>query len=198
MLVSSLLFAFGIVLPYASEQYAYSKLISAPQKKDPIELGTFLQGYGWRFIWDTAYLFVLVGSGYRIIFTSQALSGWESFGYFIFLFGIILRIWGLKELGRYYDSGIALKIDHQVVQSGPYRLLRHPLHLGTLMQICGLACFSPLWLSLPAGIVSLAVCLYLNYTEDRFHSEQLSSVFQNYYLRSWDIVDLIFWKSKHK
>jgi hypothetical protein len=64
------------------------------------------------------------------------------------------------------------------------------------MQIFGLAGFSPIWLALPAMIASLALCLYLNRTEDRAHSQQLGSVFDAYYSKTWDIIDLFFRKNK--
>jgi len=191
-------FIFGILLPYAAEQYAYSKLIPVQNKQESKNDDKVLQGYGWRFVWDTAYFLVLIGAGYRVIFTAPPLSSWEWVEYASFLLGVLLRIWSLKEIGRFYDPGILVKADHQVVQTGPYRILRHPLHLGTLMQIVGLSFLSPLWLSLPAALASLALCLYLNYTEDRFHSQQLHSEFQHYYSQTWDIVDLIFWKSRFK
>lgn len=194
MIVNTIYFVLGILVPYAVEQYAYSKLI--PVEKKPG--GEVLQGYGWRLVWDAAYFFVFVGAVFRIIFTDPSLRGWEWLGYSSFLLGVLLRIWALRELGRFYDPGIMVKADHQVIQTGPYHILRHPLHLGTLMQIIGLSAFSPVWLALPAALASLTLCLYLNYTEDRFHARQLDSAFRPYYLQTWDIVDLIFWKSKLK
>jgi len=195
MTLQILYFILGILLPYGVEQYAYSKLIPVDDKREKNE-GDFLQEYGWRFIWDTAYFLVLIGAGYRMIFTVPPFSNWEWFGYISFLFGVLLRVWSLKSIGRFYNSGIAIKPDHQMIRTGPYRILRHPLHIGTVLQITGLAFFAPLWLAIPAILASLLLCLYLNYTEDRTHSQKLGSVFEVYYLETWDIVDLIIWKNK--
>ena len=186
-------FILAILIPYFAEQYAYSKFIPARSKAtENTEVVT--QGYGWRLIWDTSYFLLFISAGYRIIFANIPLSTFEWLGYFCFLLGIALRIWSLKEIGRFYDPGIVIKTDHQMIRTGPYRILRHPLHLGTVLQITGLAGFASIWLALPTVVASLLVCLYLNHTEDRAHSQKLGSAFATYYSQTWDIIDLIIWK----
>jgi len=193
-----LLFIFGIIAPFLAEQFVYSKFIPKMDKNDPRYKGNSLEGYGWRYIWDLSYFIVVVSAGYQMIVISKPFSIWEWLGYSIFISGILLRILALRELGKFYDLGITVKTDHQFIQKGPYSILRHPLHLGTVMQIIGLAFFSPFWLALPLAIASVVLCLQINYKEDRFHASQLPVAFQAYYSQTWDIVDLIFWKSRFK
>ena len=192
MLTNILYFVLGILVPYAAEQYAYVKLMAPSDKKTNNS-----QGYGWRIIWDVAHFLMLVCVGYRIIVVNDPLSQWEWLGYFGFLFGVILRILSLKELGGFYSTGFTIKEHHQIVQTGPYRFLRHPLQLGTLLQICGMACFAPFWLGIPAVAISLALGLYSNRIEDRLHAERFGASFKPYYLKTWDVVDLIFWKTRY-
>jgi len=187
-------FIVAILVPYFVEQFSYSRFIPGGENselKDPVSVS---QGYGWRFIWDAAYFLLFISAGYRIILLAEPLSTFEWLGYFCFLFGVSLRIWSLKEIGKFYDPGIVIKPDHQMVHTGPYYLLRHPLHLGTLLQIIGLALFSPFWIALPAVAASILLGLYLNRTEDCTHAQQLGPAFESYYLKTWDIIDLIFWK----
>ena len=188
MLLPIIYFIMAFLIPYFLEEAAYSKLIPSTPRGEK----TIAQGYGWRIVWDLAYHIGLIGAGYNIIF----LKHWEWLGYVIFLAGILLRIWSLSQLREFYDPGIALRSDHRLVQTGPFRLLRHPLHVGTLLKISGLAFFLPLWIVIPNVIASLVLALYLNRTEDCLHLEKFGSDFQMYYLRSWDFVDLIFWKKK--
>ncbi len=196
MLVNIFYFVLGILMPYAAEQYSYARSVPQKNKQKAESAETSSQGYGWRLVWDASFFLMFVGAGYRIISPGAPLSAWEWTGYFCFLLGVTLRIWALRELGQFYDPGIVIKTDHRMIHTGPYRILRHPLHLGTLLQITGLAGFSPIWLGLPAVFASLLLCLYLNRTEDRTHSQQLGSAFEAYYLKTWDIIDLIFWKSR--
>lgn len=191
-------FVFGVLAPYFAEQYAYSKLIPAQPEREAESGGQVLQGYGWRFVWDASYFILLISAGYRIVISTPSLALWEWLGYFCFPSGVVLRVWALREIGRFYDPGIVVKSDHQMIRTGPYRLLRHPLHIGTLLQISGLAFFSPVWLALPAMAASFLICLYLNRIEDHSHSRLLGSSFNSYYLQTWDIVDLIFWKRRLK
>jgi len=190
MITNIFYFISGIIFPYALEQVAYSRMIPPVDKQSTV----VTQNYGWRIIWDAAHFLMLISAGYRVIGVNAPLSPWQWLGYFAFLGGVILRIWSLKQLGKFYDSGIALKVDHQIVQTGSYRFLRHPLHIGTLAQISGLSAFAPIWLRVPVIIASLAVCLYLNRTEDKTHAERFGETFQTYYRQTWDIVDLIVWK----
>lgn len=189
-------FILGILVPYFAEQFAYSRFIPSGKNQDAKNAGTVSQGYGWRLIWDASYFLLFISAGYRIIFQNIPLSTFEWLGYGCFVLGVTLRIWSLKEIGRFYDPGIVVKVDHQMIDTGPYRVLRHPLHIGTLLQITGLAAFAPVWLASPTVLASLALCLYLNRTEDRTHFHLLGSAFRSYYFQTWDIVDLIFWKSK--
>ena len=196
MTIHAFYFILGILVPYFAEQYAYSRFISKAEKQEIKNAETVAQGYGWRLIWDASYFLLVINAGYQIILVMNPFSAFEWLGYFCFLLGVLLRTWSLKEIGRFYDPGIVIKADHQMVNTGPYRILRHPLHLGTLLQIIGLAGFSPIWLVLPAVTASLALCLYLNRTEDRAHAQQLGDAFEAYYSKTWDIIDLFFRKHK--
>jgi len=185
-----------ILVPYFAEQYAYWLAITKADPGTTNQAKKITQGYGWRFIWDASYFSVLISAGFRIIFVQAPFSYWEWMGYLGFLTGVLLRISAIRVLGKFYDPGIAIKVDHQMIQSGPYRILRHPLHLGTVLQITGLAFFAPIWLRWPAVIASLVLGLYLNRTEDRTHLEHLGTEFKSYYLKTWDIVDLFHWKNR--
>ena len=189
-------FLLMILVPYSAEQYSYGRSVPKTIQPAAENTETVTQGYGWRVVWDASFFFIMLSAGIRIIFVQRPWSNWEWFGYLLFLGGILLRIFAITVLGKFYDPGIVIKADHQMIQSGPYRVLRHPLHLGTVLEITGLAFFAPLWLALPAGIASLILCLSLNRTEDRTHADQLGDEFKVYYLKTWDLVDLIFWKVK--
>lgn len=194
MVMNIIYFFCGVVLPYFLEEYVYRRWVVTGGKKNVD--GTITQGYGWRILWDAAYFFVLVYSAYRIIRPGVSLSWVEWAGYGIFVSGVMLRIWALRSLGQFYDAGIAIQAGHQLVRSGPYRILRHPLHLGTLWKITGLALFCPLWLAIPVIIISFLLTLYLNTLEDDIHHLEFTSSFKEYHRSTWDIVDLLFWKNK--
>jgi protein-S-isoprenylcysteine O-methyltransferase len=66
----------------------------------------------------------------------------------VFTAGVILRWYAIFYLGRFFTVNVAIAADHRVVDSGPYRYVRHPSYTGCLMCFVGLGIFSGNWLSL--------------------------------------------------
>lgn len=53
--------------------------------------------------------------------------------------GTTLAIWSRYLLGRNWSATVQLKQEHELVGSGPYRLVRHPLYTGLLVLFVGSA-----------------------------------------------------------
>jgi len=51
--------------------------------------------------------------------------------------GLLIRWWAKRTLGRFFTARVAVLPDHQLVQRGPYRYLRHPGYLGILLFFLG-------------------------------------------------------------
>ncbi|MBO0853046.1 MAG: isoprenylcysteine carboxylmethyltransferase family protein [Nocardia sp.] len=49
--------------------------------------------------------------------------------------GIALRLWSIITLGRYFRAIVHIQQDHQLVRTGPYRVLRHPSYTGMLLAL---------------------------------------------------------------
>jgi protein-S-isoprenylcysteine O-methyltransferase len=47
--------------------------------------------------------------------------------------------WARLFLGGNWSSNVTLKQDHTLVQSGPYRIVRHPIYTGLLVALLGTA-----------------------------------------------------------
>ena len=69
--------------------------------------------------------------------------------------GIGLAISARWHLGENWSDKVELKVDHQLIRSGPYAYLRHPIYSGTLLGVAGTA--------LAIGMVrgGVAFCLLL-------------------------------------
>ena len=196
MLLRTVYFALMILLPYATEQYFYWRFVTKNRERERHAVKKTLTGYGWAYLWDLAHFALLVATGYRFIVPDQPFSLWHWLGWGLFLAGVLLRIWALKELGPFYAGGTIIQKDHQVIDTGPYRYYRHPLHLGTTVQISGLAAFAPIWLGLPAILLSFTLTIAKDRREDQALSSNLGQAYQRYYEGTWDIVDLIFRKGQ--
>lgn len=53
------------------------------------------------------------------------------------LAGIAFRAWSVRALDRYFTVDVAIGPEHQLVRTGPYRVLRHPSYNGALATFYG-------------------------------------------------------------
>ena len=51
--------------------------------------------------------------------------------------GLGFAIWARVHLGGNWSGSVALKAGHDLVRSGPYRFVRHPIYTGLLVAILG-------------------------------------------------------------
>jgi protein-S-isoprenylcysteine O-methyltransferase Ste14 len=57
----------------------------------------------------------------------------------IVLAGTAFTIWARITLGRNWSAEVTFKQDHELIESGPYALVRHPIYTGLLMMALGTA-----------------------------------------------------------
>ena len=68
----------------------------------------------------------------------------------LLVIGVAFRWWAIHTLGRFYSHFVRQQVGHQIVQSGPYRVLRHPAYTGMLVANVGFVlCFFN-WIALGA------------------------------------------------
>ena len=65
------------------------------------------------------------------------------------LAGAVLLAWASMLLGRLLTHEAAVRADHTLIESGPYRFVRHPVYAGYLALLLG------------SGVASLSICLWL-------------------------------------
>ena len=52
---------------------------------------------------------------------------------------ILLAVWARRRLGGNWSGAITVKVDHQLVRTGPYRVVRHPIYSAMLGMFIGTA-----------------------------------------------------------
>jgi protein-S-isoprenylcysteine O-methyltransferase Ste14 len=67
--------------------------------------------------------------------------------------GAAIAIWARRSLGRNWSAEVSLKADHQLIRSGPYAYVRHPIYGGLLLAVIGTALVIGEWRGLLATLI---------------------------------------------
>ena len=72
----------------------------------------------------------------------------RALGILLFVAGLAIRWHAIMYLGRFFTVNVAIASDHQLIDTGPYRHVRHPAYSGGLMALAGLGLCIGNWASI--------------------------------------------------
>ncbi len=75
----------------------------------------------------------------RLRFVPEGWLSMEWFGLALTVAGIGFAIWARLWIGRNWSGLVTIKEQHELIQNGPYALVRHPIYSGFLLAILGTA-----------------------------------------------------------
>ena len=73
----------------------------------------------------------------------------------LFALGLAIRWYSIIHLGKFFTVNVAISADHRLIDTGPYRFVRHPSYTGALMAFLGLALCVGNWVSLAVMAVPI-------------------------------------------
>jgi len=105
-------------------------------------------------------------------------------GEVLLIVGAAFTLWSYALLGRDLSAHVQVLPEHKVIESGPYRYIRHPGYLGQMVAFIGLGwpCSRgfPLW-----QFSSLrAVCLPTEFATKKSLAAELRDTYVNYMKRT--------------
>ncbi|MGA9985606.1 MAG: isoprenylcysteine carboxylmethyltransferase family protein, partial [Acidobacteriaceae bacterium] len=53
--------------------------------------------------------------------------------------GLLFAVWAREHLGRNWSRSVTIKQGHELIATGPYAVVRHPIYTGTLAAFLGMA-----------------------------------------------------------
>ncbi len=106
--------------------------------------------------------------------------------------GIALRLYAIHVLGASFTTAVAVASEQTVIETGPYRLIRHPSYTGFLITLLGLGLSSTNWLSLLVLMGCALIGLsYRIHVEEHVLQEHLGQRYQEYMRRTKRLIPFV-------
>jgi protein-S-isoprenylcysteine O-methyltransferase Ste14 len=115
----------------------------------------------------------------------------EVIGLVLFALGLAFAVWARLHIGRNWGTPMTRKNDPELVTSGPYRFVRHPIYSGILLAGIGtVVALSWFWLV----VVGLAAIYFVSSAtvEERYLSEQFPDAYAAYRRSTKMLVPFVF------
>lgn len=126
---------------------------------------------------------------YRQLYPQSLLAFWVGAG--ITIAGLVFAVWARLHIGRNWSRSVTLKEDHELITSGPYRLVRHPIYTGILTGIVG----SAIALAQVRGVIGfgmIAILMWMKLRrEERFMREHFGERYNAYAQRVAALVPFL-------
>jgi protein-S-isoprenylcysteine O-methyltransferase len=107
--------------------------------------------------------------------------------------GLAVRLAAVAALRQQFTTVVVIGAQHRLVDSGPYRRVRHPAYLGLLVSMLGFGLCSGNWVSLAVAIgLPLAAILYRIRTEEQALLRHFGPAYAEYASRTKRLVPGIY------
>jgi protein-S-isoprenylcysteine O-methyltransferase Ste14 len=105
--------------------------------------------------------------------------------------GLLFSAWARVVLGGNWSATVTLKEHHEIVRTGPYRWIRHPIYTGLLIAVCGSAIALGQWRCL----ISLALLVVAFWRKIRLEERRLGqhfgAAYASYRRSSWALIPFL-------
>src|SRR5512143_2432383 len=113
-------------------------------------------------------------------------------GVVLALCGLFMRTWANRVLGRFYTRVLQAAEGPQIIQQGPYRVIRHPGYLGMILVWLGVAAATGNWIVTAIVMVVILVAYYY-----RIESEETMLVstlpgYAEYRSKTWKLIPPLY------
>jgi protein-S-isoprenylcysteine O-methyltransferase Ste14 len=114
-------------------------------------------------------------------------------GIFLIYAGMAFRYYAAKVLGLYFTKSVKTVPEQRIIESGPYRFIRHPSYSGALLTLLGFALAATNWLSMIIILVFTFIAYgYRIYVEEKVLLEQFGDRYREYMKRTKRLIPFIF------
>jgi protein-S-isoprenylcysteine O-methyltransferase Ste14 len=107
--------------------------------------------------------------------------------------GLFIRIWSMQILKKYYTRTLITTAEQEIIKKGPYKIIRHPGYLGTMLVWCaaGLAMQNYV-IAIAATAMMITAYTYRIKNEEKMLGDVFGAKFNEYRKRTWKILPLLW------
>ncbi len=114
-------------------------------------------------------------------------------GLAMMLLGTAFRFWAVASLRSFFSYTVQIKEGHRVIESGPYRFVRHPAYAGSLLTVVGVGFALQSWGAvLFIAVVFLAAFGYRMQVEEKALVASLGEEYLSYAKRVKRVIPFVF------
>jgi protein-S-isoprenylcysteine O-methyltransferase Ste14 len=126
---------------------------------------------------------------FRELFTLPPFLGWTAA--ILTALGIAFAIWARIHLGSNWSAAPAMKKDHVLVISGPYRWVRHPIYTGVMLAALGSALMGTFF---GISVFAVASILFVSriYREEAIMLELFPNEYPLYQARTKRLIPFVW------
>lgn len=122
---------------------------------------------------------------------NQPLQFW--IGVALMLAGLAFRWYAIRSLGRFFTRTVATRTGQYVVDTGPYRLIRHPSYTGALLMFLGMGIAMTNWAALLAIMAGAGIgYAWRVHIEEQALCADLGQPYRDYILRTKRFVPFVW------
>lgn len=111
----------------------------------------------------------------------------------LFTLGLALRWYSIWYLGRFFTVNVAIAADHQLIETGPYRVIRHPSYSGALMAFLGLGLCLHNWASVGMMVIPPLLAFSRRIRiEERALAQGLGDPYRDYMHRTKRLIPAVY------
>jgi len=176
--------------------YLVSEILLTLTRRSRSKTGTKQDRSTLGMIWLVIALSVMAGVFVAQNFPAAALPHERMFaiaGVVLFVAGLLLRWWAIITLGRFFTVDVTIERDHELVERGPFRILRHPSYTGVLLAFVGLGLSLRNWAALLVILLPIGAAFIrrMNVEEDAL-SRALGLRYTDYMKRTKRLVPFVY------
>lgn len=106
--------------------------------------------------------------------------------------GLVFLLVSPLTLRGNYSSTLVIRKDHELVVSGIYRVVRHPIYLGAILVTLGMPISTASWIALPPMLLLIPLVVYRMGVEERLLLEEFGDDYRAYMERTKRLVPFLY------